>query len=217
MKNKTKSENRSTDLGVTNFPKSVKIGTQIWTLENLNVDKFRNGDPVPEAKSNKEWEKAGEEGKPAWCYYDNDPSNGGIYGKLYNWFAVNDPRGLAPTGWHVPSDEEWTTLTFYLGGEKAGTKMKANNKWYYYLLLEGEKIEEEETPETNESGFMALPSGIISEIGKFCLIGSFTGWWSTTECSKEDALAIVVQQVHDEVNSFENSKQSGWSVRCLQD
>lgn len=71
----------------------VKIGDQIWMTRNLNVDKFCNGDPIPETKTNEEWIKAGENGKPAWCYYDNDPANGEKYGKLYNWYAVNDPRG----------------------------------------------------------------------------------------------------------------------------
>ena len=87
--------------------KSVKIDNQEWMAENLNIDKFRNGDRIPEVKINEEWEKAGNEKKPAWCFYDNDPANGEKYGKLYNWHAVNDPRGLAPEGWHVPSDEEW--------------------------------------------------------------------------------------------------------------
>ena len=111
--------------------KSVIIGEQEWMLENLNVAHFRNGEPIPEAKTNDEWERAGMEKTPAWCYYyDNDPENGKKYGKLYNWFAVNDPRGLAPEGWHVPCDNEWTRLTDYLGGEEiAGTKMKNTSGW----------------------------------------------------------------------------------------
>jgi uncharacterized protein (TIGR02145 family) len=106
----------------------IKIGPQIWATKNLDVITFRNGDTIPEAKTNEEWKKAGEEGKPAWCYYDNDPENGKKYGKLYNWYAVNDPRGLAPKGWHVPSDAEWIVLIDYLGGEEvAGTKMKSSS------------------------------------------------------------------------------------------
>ena len=94
--------------------------------KNLDVATFRNGDPIPEAKSNEEWQKAGENKQPAWCYYDNDPKNGAIYGKLYNWYAVNDPRGLAPSGYHIPSDAEWTKLTDFLGGKTvAGDKMKS--------------------------------------------------------------------------------------------
>jgi len=81
---------------------TVNIGTQTWMAKNLNVSIFANGDPIPEVKTNEEWKKAAEEKKPAWCYYENDPANGAIYGKLYNWYAVSDPRGLAPKGWHIP-------------------------------------------------------------------------------------------------------------------
>jgi hypothetical protein len=90
------------------YYESVRIGDQLWMTRNLDVDRFRNGDLIPHVKSDEEWIKAGENGQPAWCYYDNDPKNGKKYGKLYNWFAVNDPRGLAPKSWHVPTDEEWT-------------------------------------------------------------------------------------------------------------
>lgn len=103
---------------------TVTIGSQIWMTKNLDVANFRNGDPIPEAKTDAEWEAAGENEQPAWCYYDNDTANGTKYGKLYNWYAVNDPRGLAPTGYHIPTDAEWTKLSDYLGND-AGTKMKS--------------------------------------------------------------------------------------------
>lgn len=83
------------------------IGNQIWMAANLDVATFRNGDPIPEAKTNEEWIDAANAKRPAWCYYDNDPVNGKKYGRMYNWYAVNDPRGLAPAGWHIPSLEEW--------------------------------------------------------------------------------------------------------------
>ncbi len=108
----------------------VKIGKQVWMIKNLDVDTFRNGDAIPEAKTDEEWVRAGEESKPAWCYYENDPKNGKKYGKLYNWYAVVDPRGLAPKGWHIPSDAEWSSLINYLGGnEIAGKKMKSKHGW----------------------------------------------------------------------------------------
>ena len=108
----------------------VAIGKQIWTSKNLDVSKFRNGEAIPLAKTNAEWESAGENQQPAWCYYENKTANGTTYGKLYNWYAVNDPRGLAPNGYHVPTDAEWTTLTDYLGGDSiAGTKMKSTSGW----------------------------------------------------------------------------------------
>jgi uncharacterized protein (TIGR02145 family) len=113
-----------TGTGSTIFSQTVTIGTQVWMTKNLDVATFRNGDPIPEAKTKEEWDKAGDNKQPAWCYYDNDPANGAKYGKLYNWFAVNDPRGLAPSGYHVPTDAEWTILGDFLG-DHAGTKMKS--------------------------------------------------------------------------------------------
>ena len=107
------------------FAQSVTIGTQTWTTKNLDVATFRNGDAIPQAKTFKEWKDAGNNKQPAWCYYDDDAKNGTKYGKLYNWYAVNDARGLAPAGWHIPTDEEWTVLSTFLGGgDVAGKKMK---------------------------------------------------------------------------------------------
>jgi uncharacterized protein (TIGR02145 family) len=104
---------------------TVTIGTQVWTTKNLDVSTFRNGDVIPQATTDEAWEAAGENKQPAWCYYDNDTANASKYGKLYNWYAVNDPRGLAPAGYHIPTDAEWTVLTDYMGGEGiAGKKMK---------------------------------------------------------------------------------------------
>jgi uncharacterized protein (TIGR02145 family) len=128
--------------------KEVKIGKQTWMTQNLNVEKFLNGSPIPEAKTDKEWEKANENHQPAWCYYNNKPSKGKKYGKLYNWYAVNDPRGLAPEGWHIPSDAEWTSLTNYLGGEnKAGEKIKSTQGW------------KNDYNGTNSTGLSCFPGG----------------------------------------------------------
>jgi hypothetical protein len=107
--------------------KSVKIGTQTWMTENLNIDKFRNGEAIPQAKNKEEWERAKINKLPIWAYYDYNPANA-KYGKLYNWYAVNDPRGFAPTGWHVPNNLEWQTLTDYLNKFEAGKKIK-KHKW----------------------------------------------------------------------------------------
>jgi len=145
----------------------VSIGGQVWMAENLNVDKFRNGHPIPQAQTNEAWEEAGKNGQPAWCYYDNqaiqrEPGNNEKYGKLYNWYAVNDYRGLAPEGWHIPSDDEWSILTNHLGGEEsAGLKMKSSIEW------------EDNGNGTNESGYSALPGGIRYFTGYFGLIGKY--------------------------------------------
>jgi uncharacterized protein (TIGR02145 family) len=111
--------------------KPVKIGNQEWMVENLNVDRFRNGDIIPQAKTKEEWQKADQSGKPAWCYYDNSESNCKQCGKLYNFHAVKDPRGLAPEGWHIPSYEEWATLDKNLinYGHSITSGKKAKNGW----------------------------------------------------------------------------------------
>ena len=126
--------------GCISYAQTITIGTQVWMTKNLDVATFRNGDPIPQAKTNEEWEKAGENQQPAWCYYDNDSTNGAKYGKLYNWYAVNDSRELAPVGYHIPSDAEWTKLTDFLGGESvAGTKMKSKSGWNSYTKGVGSK------------------------------------------------------------------------------
>ena len=150
------------------FSQTVIIGTQTWTSLNLDVAAFRNGDVIPQVKTNEEWEVAGNNKQAAWCYYDNDPANGPKYGKLYNWYAVNDPRGLAPAGWHVPTDEEWTVLSTFLGGEDvAGEKMKSSLVW------------SENGNRNNISGFSGLPGGCRA--GDFNNVGSLGYWWSALE------------------------------------
>ena len=183
----------------------LKIGDQIWSVKNLDVDTFRNGDPIPHAATDEQWEEAGENGTPAWCYYDNDPANGEMYGKLYNWHAVNDPRGLAPEGWHVPSDDEWTTLTDLLGGEDPGTKMKSTSGW------------EEDGNGTNESGFAGLPGGFRGSNGAFNLIGNYGFWWSSTEDDTNYAWNRDLNYSNGFVFRGSLIKETGFSVRCLRD
>ncbi len=102
------------------FTQTVTIGTQTWTTKNLDVATFRNGEIIPEAKTDEEWQAAGRNQQAAWCYYKNSSEYGTKYGKLYNWHAVNDARGLAPTGYHIPTNEEWTVLSTFLGDDVAG-------------------------------------------------------------------------------------------------
>jgi uncharacterized protein (TIGR02145 family) len=104
---------------------TVTIGNQTWMIQNLNVSTFRNGDTIPEIKDGYEWERAGKEGRPAWCYYDNDTVKGIRCGKLYNWYAVIDPRGLAPEGYHIPSFEEWIVLEKFLNANSVKMKKTA--------------------------------------------------------------------------------------------
>jgi len=184
----------------------IKIGKQIWCVKNLDVANFRNGDPIPESKTKKEWVKAGENGKPAWCYYENKPSNGTKYGKLYNWYAVNDKRGLAPKGFHIPSDAEWTTLTDYLGGkEAAGTKMKSSSGW------------DENGNGTNSSGFAGFPGGCRDGDGAFSDVGRNGHWWGATESSSSNAWLRYLGYSNGNVGRYYYFKQSAFSVRCLGD
>ena len=112
--------------GVSENFKSVKIGNQYWMTENLDVDCYLNGDSIPQVQNPKDWEnlKTG-----AWCYYNNDSDNGKKFGKIYNWFAINDKRGLAPNGFKVASFEDWKTLFENLGENVAGYKLKSNHGW----------------------------------------------------------------------------------------
>jgi uncharacterized protein (TIGR02145 family) len=204
--------------------KEVKIGNQVWMAENLNVDKFRNGDPIPEAKTAEEWQKAGKNREPAWSYNDNDPANGKRYGKLYNWFAVNDPRGLAPEGWKIPSHEDWTQLKDFLG-EDGGKKMKSTKFWA--------DNDGESGNGNNLSGFSGLPGGSRYSNGSFNDIGKFGGWWSSTyytEAFSEDS-AIAEEDLwlsfnwHGLQNVLNGNVISymgeydgmGLSVRCVRD
>lgn len=186
----------------------IKIGTQTWTCTNLNVSIFSNGDTIPEAKSIAEWVKAGQNKQPAWCYYNNDPSNGVTYGKLYNWYAVNDPRGLAPKGWHIPTDTEWTILTDYLGGmDSAGKKIKSSSGWNG---ING----------NNSSGFNAIPGGNRHNGGEFLGLGYGSRWWSATENGIEEAWCRMVFFDGDEVTRICNKKNCdgkdyGLYIRCL--
>jgi uncharacterized protein (TIGR02145 family) len=186
--------------------KTVTIGSQVWMTKNLDVSTFRNGDPIPEAKTNEEWEKAGENQQPAWCYYDNDTANGAKYGKLYNWYAVNDSRGLAPIGYYIPSDAEWTKLNDFLGGEKvADTKMKSKSGWA------------ENGNGTNSSGFSGLPGGHRS-YGSFFDVGENGFWWSSTENFTYLGSIRKLYYDHPEI-VYRNlyNERNGFSVRCLRD
>ncbi len=196
---KSQPDNKSKDSGV------IMIGTQNWAVANLDVSTFRNGDPIPEARTNKEWVTAGETGKPAWCYYNNDPKIGLKYGKLYNWYAVNDPRGLAPVGWTLSDDADWAKLSYYLGGQAAaGMKMKSTSGW------------SEGYTGTNESGFTGLAGGYRVENGTFLNLGSIGTWWSPTESKAQNAIDYYLAQSNI-LGRSNSPKQRGESVRCLRE
>ncbi len=194
----------------TNKTKYVIIGDQVWTTENLNVDTFRNGDKIPQAKSFGEWNSAGALREPVWCYYNNDPTNGVKYGKLYNWYAVNDPRGLAPEGWHIPSAYEWDILGEKLNVEVvAGKKMKSTHGWASYNGESGNG--------TNSSGFSALPSGERKSNGEFKDLGEWGNWWTSTEENNDKARHRRLSYLYGNIDRSFVEKDYGFSVRCIRD
>ena len=192
----------------------LTIGSQVWMLKNLNVDHYRDGSLIPEVRDSLKWYylKTG-----AWCYYDNDQANDSIYGKLYNWYSVNEPRGLAPIGWHIPSDAEWTILTKYLGKDSVAIrKLKESGTEHWWSPNKGA---------TNESGFSALPGGYridthsyVNAIS-FWLIGAIGSWWSSTTWELEDSYAWGRSVGHDDTHISRDPqyKWYGYSVRCIKD
>ena len=229
------------------FAQTVTIGNQTWTTKNLNVATFRNGDLIPEVKTNEEWEAAGENKQPAWCYYENNTANGTKYGKLYNWYAVVDTRGLAPAGYHIPTDEEWTVLSTFLGGEAvAGKKMKSTSGWNSYTTggsktcpncanwnAEYRKKVPCHTCQdtrsvaapkvshvgngTNSSGFMGLPGGYRGIYGYFTSVGYGGSWWSASEDYEAVAWNRVLSYDYSTLYRYSYYEGYGKSVRCVKD
>jgi uncharacterized protein (TIGR02145 family) len=187
------------------FLPTVVIGTQQWMEKNLDVMTYRNGDVIPQVTDATEW--AGLT-TGAWCYYNNDPLNGAIYGKLYNWYAVNDPRGLAPQGWHIPTYNEWTTLSTLLGGDAAaGGKMKTTGTTIWTTP---------NTSATNESGFAGLPGGFRYN-ATFYYGGDNGYWWSATEFNSTNALYCTLPGSFGNLGRPYGSMKNALSVRCLRD
>ena len=186
--------------------KSTKIANQTWMVENLDVDKFRDGSVIPEARTAEQWNAAGDQHLAAWCYFDNNPENGKKYGRMYNYFAIMDPRGLAPQGWHVPSDVEWTTLTDSLKGlSVAGKKMKASNGWD---IGNG----------SNDGDFAGLPGGYLyCRNMSFKYLGTGGYWWTTTESSIGAAYYRGLTKDSDAQSRYDSWQVDGMSVRCIKD
>ncbi len=189
-----------------NIYKTVKIGTQIWMAENLKVTKYKNGIAIPNASGNNAWitTKTG-----AYCDYANIPSNSQIYGRLYNWYAVNTGN-LAPSGWHVPTNAEWGVLKNYLGNDTiVGGKLKEKGTIHWATPNIGA---------TNESGFTALPGGVRTiSSGVFYSINTYTVWWSSTDYDTADAYVCNIKNNNDELYFGGTNKNWGCSVRCVKD
>jgi uncharacterized protein (TIGR02145 family) len=186
---------------------TVTIGTQIWMAANLKTTHYADGTAIAKVTDNTTWSNLI---TGAYCWYNNDSATyENLYGKLYNWYTVVDSRNLCPTGWHVPSDAEWTTLTTYLGGERvAGGKLKETGTAHWVSPNTGA---------TNETGFAALPGGIRVDGGTFYYVGLSGSWWSSTESSSDDAWYRAMHYHLRFVHSSSPNELHGFSVRCLRD
>jgi uncharacterized protein (TIGR02145 family) len=189
----------------------VDICGKKWMSQNLDVAHYRNGDTIPQVQNAAAWSNLT---TGAWCYYSYNSANGISYGKLYNWYAVNDPRGLAPAGWHIPSQAEWLSLIdTCLGGLSiAGGKLKSRGTLSTATgLWNGVS-----NSSTNSSYFSALPGGVCLENGSFVNLNGAAFWWTGSQTNNTSARFIEVDQGLDEVSQGSISKRSGLSVRCIE-
>ena len=201
----------------------IQFNSQKWMLNNLDISKFRNGDEIKEVHSDSDWIECGKNGKPAWCYSANDSRNGEMYGKLYNWHAVNDPRGLAPEGYHVPTINEWKLLQYYLiskgfgfdsYGYRIAKSISSNSGWT-----------ESEMPGTvgydqlsnNKSGFNALPGGHRSGYGPFYYISKGCRWWTISQRNDQYAYSCHINSWSEYIIIDSKIKGFGCFVRCIKD
>lgn len=195
---------------------SVTVGTQIWTLKNLDVANYKNGDPIPKVTDNTQWANLS---TPAWCWYNNDSATyAATYGRLYNWYAVTDPRGLCPTGWHVPTDNEWFTMVKFIdpsavltsGGEQsstAGGALKSTTGW-----------SSSNVGATNSTGFTLLPAGTRNAVsGAFASVGFWTHLWTTTNTIVSNPFAWLAGTATAAIQKGGYSYTWGFSVRCIRD
>ena len=185
---------------------TVTIGTQVWMVENLKTTKYNDGTTIPLVTDSTAWPNLT---TPGYCWYNNDEAAyKTTYGALYNWYTVNTGK-LCPSGWHVPTDAEWTTLTTYLGGESvAGGKLKETGTTHWQSPNEGA---------TNERGFNALPAGSRDYSGTFGYVGTNGYWWSSSEYTASNAWYRSLYYYNISVLRFYTNKHYGFSVRCLRD
>jgi len=186
---------------------SVTIGTQVWMKKNLNVSRYRNGDQIPQVKDSAKWAKLT---TGAWCWYNNDSATGAVYGRLYNWYAIHDPRGLAPAGWHIPGDSEWDVVLNFLGtnDKNAGGKMKEPGTTHWL---------DPNVNATNSTGFTALGGGYRDNLGQFAYINFLGYWWSSTANGIKYAFCRRLVSYGGFMDRMSYEKGKAFSVRCVKD
>ena len=196
------------------IPTQITIGSQIWDNKNLDVSTYRNGDPIPQVTDTIQWANLT---TGAWCWYNNDSANYWQYGKLYNWFAVNDPRGLAPIGWHVPTDAEWNKLVKFLEPSADTTLSGWQNTTIGGMLKSTTLWNSPNTGATNSSGFGALAGGRRFSSGYFSNVGNFGYWWTSTENNASFAWYRYLSYTNSDIHRFNFNKVVGFSVRLIKD
>ncbi len=191
-----------------NVYKTITIGTQTWMAENLRTTKYRDGSDIPEVKSADAWFTLKSD---AYCNYNNTTSADSIatFGRLYNWNAVNDNRKIAPIGWHVASNAEWSILRDYFGGSSvAGAKLKEAGLTHWL---------EKNGASTNESGFTTLPGGERNSVGIFNLVGVIGCWWSSEFADDYNSWDWTMLNNNSNIGTGTSNKAFGFSVRCVKD
>ena len=201
-----------TDINGNVYP-TVNIGTQTWMQKNLNVSKYKNGDIIPQVTDANQWANLT---TGAWCWYNNDSATyAATYGKLYNWYAVNDSRGLAPDGWRIPSENDWNLLTMKLDPISdtfcencfssliGGVYLKSTSGW------------NNNGNGTNSSGFIAIPAGVRFSASTFGALGNTASWWSSTSFNSTNAWYRDVHYNETAINRYYFSKTCGFSIRCI--
>ncbi|MBK8227004.1 MAG: fibrobacter succinogenes major paralogous domain-containing protein [Flavobacteriales bacterium] len=199
---------------------TVAIGTQVWMAENLRSSSYANGDPIPNSTEPAGWGwTAPEEG--AWCLYNNDPNFDTIIGKLYNWYAVNDPRNICPSGWHVPTELDWQTMELGMGmpvedleltgnrgiGEQVGLKLRTTGNQFWIGTM----------PATNESGFSGIAAGRRNLDGPFVTLVQEAWWWTATDVGGNYARTRSIHNGSAGVDAIHVVYPVGLSVRCVMD
>ena len=205
-----------------NVYNTVFIGSQCWIKENLKTTNYNNGTPIPNVTDDDTWQNLT---TGAYVWYDNDILWKDLYGGLYNWYTTIDPNGLCPTGWHTPTNDEWTILTDYIGGtsEPHGNELKScrqvNSPLGGYCNTSDHPRWSENSSNwgTDDYGFSGLPGGTRSTNGPFYNIGNYSTWWSSTEASPSSAWERNLHYNAGNVVLHEDGKTDGDSVRCLRD
>jgi uncharacterized protein (TIGR02145 family) len=190
-----------------NVYNTITLGKQTWTAENLKVTRYNDGTPIPRVENGTSWDTLS---VGAYCWYGNDVKHKDSYGALYNWNVLNNSHSVCPAGWHIPTDDEWTILINFLGGQAdAGKKLKAQTSWAFAGAAQGNG--------TNESGFKALAGGCRYADGSFASIEYFGCWWSSTSDISNNAWGRYLSYYDTNVYRQSSEKKNGFSIRCIKD